>query len=280
MTLCFKRMRYKHHANCSRSAFRVVLSFSLLVFLLLVMASPLSARDKPAPVVDATAQSGSVQQFEDRLSKLERKLDSQTLVELLTRLDQLQKELQRLAGAIDVINHEISGIKKRQRDLYVDLDRRIGQIEKAPAAAQAASTAAAAAAAATASVVTKDGRQAYDKAFRFLNDRRYDKAVTVFQGFLRTYPNSSYANKAQYWLGEANYVQQNYVVALADFTKVIARYPDSPKRPDAMLKMGYIYDSVGKKDKAIKILNDVVSQFPNSTAARLAKKRLQTLKSK
>jgi len=241
-----------------------------------VMATPLFARDNPAPVIDATAQSGSAQQIEDRLAKLERKLDSQTLVEVLTRLDQMQKELQRLAGDVELINHEISGIKKRQRDLYVDLDRRISQIEKGPAVAQVP----AGTAAATTGATSNDGRQAYDKAFRFLKDRRYDKAVSEFQGFLRTYPNSIYANKAQYWLGEANYVQQNYVVALADFTKVIARYPDSPKRPDAMLKMGYIYDTVGKKEKAIKILSDVVSQFPNSTAARLAKKRLKTLKKK
>jgi len=276
MTLCFKRLLYKHHVKCKSTAFHVVLTIGLLAFFLLVTATPLFARDNPAPVIEASAQSGGTQQIEDRLARLERKLDSQTLVELLTRLDQMQNELQRLAGEVELVNHEIAGIKKRQRDLYVDLDRRISQIEKAPAMAQPS-------AGTTAPIPTKgtdsnDGRQAYDKAFRYLKDRRYDKAVTEFQGFLRTYPNSSYANKAQYWLGEANYVQQNYVVALANFTKLIARYPDSPKRADAMLKMGYIYDTVGKKDKAKEILNDVVSQFPNSTAARLAKKRLKTLK--
>ncbi len=209
MTLCFKRMMYKHHVKCHPSAFHVVLTV-WLTFLLLAMATPLFARDNPAPVIDATAQSGGVQQIEDRLAKLERKLDSQTLVEVLTRLDQMQKELQRLAGDVELINHEILGIKKRQRDLYVDLDRRISQIEKAPAGAQQPAGATTAPIPTTSSG-TNDGRQAYDKAFRFLKDRRYDKAVSEFKGFVRTYPNSAYANKAQYWLGEANYVQQNYV---------------------------------------------------------------------
>ncbi len=272
---------YKHHVKFDSALFRVVLSAFLLATLLLMVTTPLYARNDPAPVVDAATKSSNAQQLEDRLSRLERKLDSQTLVELLTRMDEMQKELQRLAGDIEFINHEISGIKKRQRDLYVDLDRRIGQIEKAPVAAVPAGAGSASIAASAAGTGSDAAaRKAYDKAFRYLKDRRYEKAVSEFQGFLRNYKNTSYANKAQYWLGEANYVQQNYIVALSEFTKVIARYPNSPKRPDAMLKMGYIYDTLGKQDKATKILKEVTSQFPDSTAARLAKKRLKNLNKK
>jgi len=275
----------KYHVKYNRSVFHVVITESRLSILWclglwLLVATPLFARENPAPVIDATTQTQqSAAQLAERLSTLERKFDSQTLVEMLTRLDQLQKEFQRLAGEIELINHKITGITKRQRDLYVDLDRRISQIEKAPAGGKTVGAAAASLAGNTGTGA--DGaRQAYDKAFQYLKDRRYDKAISEFQAFLRKYTNTSYANKAQYWMGEANYVQQNYIVALSEFTKVIARYPKSAKRPDAMLKMGYIYDTMGKKDKSVKILKDVVSQFPDTTAARLAKKRLKSLKSK
>jgi len=279
----YSNVKYSN-VKYSKSVFRVVLTRSALtslwlIILCLSVATPLFARENPAPVVEATAQAQGVVKIEERLTTLERKLDSQTLVEMLTRLDQLQKEMQRLAGDIELINHKITGITKRQRDLYVDLDRRISQIEKASATSQQSVGGAAASLTASGASGSSDGaRKAYEKAFQYLKDRRYDKAISEFQAFLRKYTNTNYANKAQYWLGEANYVQQNYIVALSEFTKVIARYPKSAKRPDAMLKMGYIYDTLGKKDKSIKILKDIIAQFPDATAARLAKKRLKTLK--
>jgi len=59
---------------------------------------------------------------------------------------------------------------------------------------------------------------------------------------------------------------------------VVNNYPDSPKRPDALLKMGYTYQALGDTDKARLSLNSVLLNYPDSTAARLAQKRLQELK--
>ena len=218
------------------------------------------------------------------------------MVEVITRLDSLQQEVQKLVGQSENLNHEIEGIKKRQRDLYLDVDRRISKVEKMTSnqpAAQVPPDLSALNATTQDSSLPATGaiaplplpgadsntvRQAYEKAFNLLKDRRYTEAVTEFQIFLKTFPNTSYADKAQYWLGEANYVQQQYVTALTEFTKVIARYPNSPKRPDAMLKIGYTYDALGKVDKSQKFFEDVVAQFPDTTAARLASKRLQNQK--
>ena len=131
---------------------------------------------------------------------------------------------------------------------------------------------------ATAEVDPQAEHDDYEHAFNLLKEGRYDLAVAAFKTFVQKYPNGRYTDNAQYWLGEANYVQRNFKAALAEFEKVVNNFPDSPKRPDALLKMGYTYQELGDNDKARLALNSVRMNYPDTTAARLASKRLQELK--
>lgn len=265
------------------------------------------ARETPAPVVEASDAAAATKSLESRVVRIERLLENQTLVEMATRIDGLQQEVDRLLGKIEEQNHELEGLKKRQRDLYLDVDSRLRLLEQARAASPAPVPA-------TVGVVvpapmpitappalstgistlstTESGttlpsaeqvdpaveRAAYERAFELLKQGRYDLAVAAFKAFVETYPKGQYADNAQYWLGEANYVQRNFQAATAEFGKVVDDFPASDKRPDAMLKLGYSYQELGQNDKARTMLSNVVSSYPNSTAARLATKRLQDLK--
>ena len=51
-------------------------------------------------------------------------------------------------------------------------------------------------------------------------------------------------------------------------------YPNSNKRPDAMLKLGTLLKEQGLTDESLKILNELVTQYPSTTAAKLATDRL------
>lgn len=272
-----------------------------------LLAATAWAREAPAPVVEASDNVAATKSLESRVVRIERLLENQTLVEMATRLDNLQQEVDRLLGRIDEQDHEMEGLKKRQRDLYLDVDNRIRQLEQARAAQPSAvpptvggmvpmpvpviappaistgvtpqpgpETAAPAAAAEQPDPAIE--RAAYERAFELLKQGRYDLAVAAFKAFVETYPKGQYADNAQYWLGEANYVQRNFKAALEEFGKVVDGFPTSNKRPDAMLKLGYTYQELGQNDKARATLSDVVSSYPNSTAARLATKRLQDLK--
>lgn len=258
-----------------------------------VIAAALSgaAHAAPAPVVEASDAVAVTKSLESRVVRIERLLENQTLVEMATRLDTLQQEVDRLLGKIDEQNHELESLKKRQRDLYLDVDTRLRNIEEARTAAPASSTvgsevpvpmpvtappALSAPSAEPADPATE--RAAYERAFELLKQGRYDLAVAAFKAFVETYPRGHYADNAQYWLGEANYVQRNFQAAAAEFGRVVDGFPDSDKRPDAMLKLGYTLQELGQNDKARATLSNVVSSYPNSTAARLATKRLQDLK--
>ena len=246
--------------------------------------------------------------IEKRLSRLERLLENQTLVDLMTRMDSLQNQVQDLLGKMEEQTHNMEQLKKRQRDLYLDIDRRLQTMEKAqtsmpgtaasgsvfgtpmpggsvPGASVSAGAGATGMAPSTAVAGSADSqadlqqeRAAYERAFNLLQDGRYDLAVAAFKSFMQSYPAGKFADNAQYWLGEANYVQRHFKVALNEFDKVVKNFPNSPKRADALLKLGYSYQELGDINKARLSLNEVVMSYPNSTAASLAQKRLQDLK--
>ena len=67
---------------------------------------------------------------EARLNRMERLVNSKGLVDIMVRVESMQSELQRLVGEIELQKHSLDEIKKRQRDLYVDIDRRLLQIER------------------------------------------------------------------------------------------------------------------------------------------------------
>jgi tol-pal system protein YbgF len=94
---------------------------------------------------------------------------------------------------------------------------------------------------------------------------------------LRAYPQSQLAGNAQYWLGEAYYVTHDYDDAVASFRAVGEQYPQSPKVPDALLKLGLTQIDQKKMADARATLKQVVQRFPGTDAAKLAAARLQTL---
>ena len=245
----------------------------------------------------ANAPAASKAELEARIQQLERKLDSRGLVELLDQVSTLQREVQQLRGDIEVQTHSMQGLQKRQRDLYLDIDRRLHRLEVGGAQGQPAAGAApvpggtapagvptpapsasAPAASAAAALKPADQRKDYDHALEQLKEGRYSEASTAFQAFLKKYPGSSYADNAQYWLGEVQYVTRKFQPALNEFGKVVSDYPDSSKVADAKLKMGYIQYELKDWGKARALLQQVAAEYPGSTTARLAQERLERMK--
>ncbi len=121
-------------------------------------------------------------------------------------------------------------------------------------------------------------KAAYDQAFQSLKDLRYTDAAESFQTFIARYPQSEYADNAQYWLGESYYVTRNYDIALEAFDDLLQKYPDSSKKPDALLKIGYAHYELKQWDQARAALEQVKQQFPDTTLARLADNRLRSMR--
>jgi tol-pal system protein YbgF len=149
----------------------------------------------------------------------------------------------------------------------------------APSAGGAAAGAAEAPIAAGALLPVPDGndRANYQAAFAMLKDSKYDQAVAAFQQFLVAFPDSSLADNAQYWLGEAYYVNRDFTDSLTAFQGLIDKYPQSRKLPDALLKVGYCNYELGRWDQSKKVLSEVVAKFSDTPAGHLAQQRLDKL---
>ncbi|VAW91773.1 TPR repeat containing exported protein; Putative periplasmic protein contains a protein prenylyltransferase domain [hydrothermal vent metagenome] len=240
----------------------------------------------------------STDTVENRLARLERLLESQSLVDLLLRMDNIQGELQSLRGDVELISHSIEDLKKRQRDLYIDVDRRLVQLERGKGVAASSSgvttsshtstfvspktstgsgSSSSPAVAAT-STSSKAEQKLYQKAFNLLRELRYDKSIAAFNQFISTYPTGRYAHIAQYWVGEANYTQGNYKAAIKAYQELISNYSKSPKIADAMLKVGYSYYELKDIKQAKSNLTQLIKLYPDTTEASQAKNKLQKIK--
>ncbi|NOX08920.1 MAG: tol-pal system protein YbgF [Gammaproteobacteria bacterium] len=236
-------------------------------------------------------------------SSMEPQAPNNSMLEMLSMLEQLQQDMRVLRGEIEMQSNQVQQIQKRQRDLYVDIDRRLhylemtrtgsGKAEVPPSMTGGITTTMVNSGAIVASppvdnvapvskpvVVKKDGgrNELYDHALGLLREARYDDAARGFRRVLLETPNSSYTDNAQYWLAETFYVTRRFEQSLNEFQKLLDKYPDSGKRADAWLKMGYIYYELNNDSEARARLGQVSTQYAGTTAARLAEERLRRMK--
>ena len=78
-------------------------------------------------------------------------------------------------------------------------------------------------------------------------------------------------------MGEAYYVTRDFDQSIIQFAGVIANYPNSSKIADSMLKLGYTHYEKKQYDKAKTVLSELQQRYPQTSAARLANKRLQRM---
>ncbi len=287
--------------------------------------------------------------LQSRISKLERAVDNRGLLNILNELKSLQKEVRELRGEAEQQAYTIEQMKKRQQNLYNDLDQRLqarsqpgsGQelsdqitdpLESKPvpveveiverkntsappavevsvrekpkmrsgenSAIQPVETYVANSANRTRpdqtssqNIVTTDypqqtveitnesnAEERYSEAFSLLKKGQHKQARDQFRSFLKQYPDSQYADNAQYWLGEAYYAKRDFESAIKEYKLLMSHYPESGKLSHAQLKIGYCYDELGQTNYARGELEDLISRYPGTSAAHLAEERLSRIR--
>ncbi len=114
----------------------------------------------------------------------------------------------------------------------------------------------------------------YRRSFDALRSGKAEEAAQGFRDFLRAHPNHDLADNSQYWLGECYYDRKDYASAVREFRRVIERYPSGNKVPDALLKVGFSYLSLGSTEAGRQTLMQLVRSYPRHEAASLAGARL------
>src|SRR6185312_2638123 len=202
----------------------------------------------------------------DRVSLLEQRAQNkdQSSATLVNQLQQVQSQLRDMQGQIEELQHQLQQLQDKSKDQYIDLDSRLGRLEAASKTGAAPASGSSAPA-------------AYDAAFKTLRGGDYVGASREFRKFIEQYPDHSLTPNAFYWLGESYYVTTNYKVALEAFQHLLNQFPQSEKAPDALLKVGYCQLELKQAPAAKATLESVVSKYPSSKAASLAKERLRRI---
>lgn len=243
--------------------------------------------------------------------------NSQGTLELLSQGEALTLEVRQLRGRIEEQGHSIEAAAKRQKDFYVDLDSRLRRLEQvaaappnppaaAPAIPPAADTPPGPPPPPASSTPRSDaGNQSpasarlpptpqwtgavkgpdqqgaetrsYEAAYELFKSGDHQGAIGSFGNFLKTYPRSSLAPSAQYWIGNSYYKNRDYTNAIASQQRLLAAYPASHKAPDALLNIATSQMEMGNQAAGRKTLEELVAKYPVSEAADKAKKRLANL---
>lgn len=221
---------------------------------------------------------------ERRLQSVETKLtDVSRRVDAMTRLAQsgngvnVSDELRDLRGQVEQLQYQVDRMKQQQQKLYTDLDGRLQKIESggggfAPGGSPGASSSSSGASGGTPS---PGEQQAYLKAFELLRGGKFDDALLGFQNQLANWPQGPMADDALYWMGEANYFKRDYNAALGSYQDLLSRFPRSERAPDALLKVGFSQLELKQTATGRATLERVTREYPDSTAAGLARQRLQ-----
>ncbi|MCL2076688.1 MAG: tol-pal system protein YbgF [Betaproteobacteria bacterium] len=224
-----------------------------------------------APVAEAQlfSDSGARSQITSLKQESERQFDTlnKAQLELLTQLMGLREEISRLNGEIETLRYENEQLRRRQQDLYLDLDSRLSRFEGASSVGQSGM-------ATTSSADPAAENRAYENALNQFRASKYREAAAAFTAFIETYPDSDMAPNAQFWLGNAWYAQNRCKEAMEAQFVLLQEWPDSTRAPDAMLVIANCQRDMKNRAAEQRTLQEIVAKYPGSTVADEAKRRL------
>lgn len=190
-----------------------------------------------------------------------------SLLDLSSRIDNLQAEVASLRGSKEQLAREVSELQSVQKDIRQGIDDRIRKLEPQK--------------------VTLDGREflaepdetrLFEEAMGVLRQGNFAEAANLLSAFQRRYPASGYGPSVLFWLGNAQYGKRDYKEAIASFRALVSRTPDHPRAPEALLSVASSQSDLKDLKSARRTLDELIRAYPRSEAAVAAKERLATLR--
>ncbi|HIE88565.1 MAG TPA: tol-pal system protein YbgF [Pseudomonadales bacterium] len=193
------------------------------------------------------------------------------------QLQLLQQEVMELRGLVERLQHELSRLKSIQDDRYLELDARLQQVLKAnvqvpqPVAEDPGETAVA--------VIDENlnEKDLYETTQILIRNRQYEMAITQLEALIDRFPDGEYTANTYYWLGQVQAAKTNpdFEKARQALAQVISYFPEHSKVPDAAYALGKVYYTLGDCERATDLLQQVMDQYPDKTAAKLAENYLR-----
>lgn len=114
---------------------------------------------------------------------------------------------------------------------------------------------------------TASPRDEYDAAYGYILNGEYDLAEQSFKTFLANHPTDKRIGAAQFWLGESYFARTRNKEAADAFLKSYTQFPDGPKAPDSLLKLGMALSGLGEKKAACASWEELLVKYPKASKA-------------
>lgn len=126
---------------------------------------------------------------------------------------------------------------------------------------------------------------AYQEATRCFREKDYAKAYQLFDDYMRKYPSTESARHAEFWRAESRFrqgSQENDQSCVREAVNLYEQYrqsqPTSRYVPFAIHNQAVAYVELGRRDEAIRLLRQLVQDFPaTEEAVKSAKEKLAEL---
>jgi tol-pal system protein YbgF len=177
------------------------------------------------------------------------------------RMDTLELGQQKVEAKVDESNNKIDKVSLRIDNLEAILQSRLKALEDKAVAELAISS-----------------EKLYQSAYIDYTKGNFDLAIMGFRQYLEKYPAGVLADSSQYLIGECFFSQNKNDQAIEEFKKVSLSFAQSKKIPPAKLKIALALELMDKNEEALKLLDEVIAQYPDSEEAKAAaekKKELQ-----
>ena len=216
--------------------------------------------------------------IEKRLVAIEAVVQGQGFAELQNQIEALKQELAELKGGLEVAAHNLEIAQQRHKDLYIDTDTRLRNIENKPSAIVRPPNDLQAQLPAPLSVnIEEKDVLAFTEADNLSKSAKHKEAFAAFDLFLKEHPTSKLVPDALYGMGYCQFALKNYKSSIATQQKVIDLYSESAKVPDALYNMANSQIQLSQIANAKRTLKDLIVKYPNAEIIPSAQKRLKML---
>ena len=121
-------------------------------------------------------------------------------------------------------------------------------------------------------------QEQYDFALSFVKVGDYETAEIALREFVNTNTKDELAGSAQYWYAETFRIRQLYQDAATAYLDGYQKYPNSPKAPVNLLKLGVSLVQIGEKDQGCSMITGVSKQYPKASQSVLQKAKYEEKK--
>ena len=195
--------------------------------------------------------------------------EEESLDLIYQKISDLEQEIATLRNLIEENTYLIERYQELQQQRYLDLDKRLHNLlseEKEDLTAE-----------------YLNGQQhnsteeidLYKGALELFEASRYAEALESFRELIISYPEGAYSADAYFWSGELYLVQQLFEDAREHYLVVVEKFIDHPRVADSLFKLGVLERALMNDQIANSYFSRVISEYPDTGAAELAKKSIE-----